>query len=185
MTDPFSTLGLPETLILEPGAVDAAWQKLAREEAGGEGANESVAAARNESRALLSDPVLRLERWLDLRDPTGGAGRAIDPALMDLFAKTGPVLAGTDALLARHGKASTALARALLAKEAVEAQLAVQALLQEIQALKSGFLDRYSEYETAGAAGDFSEARRALGQLKFLRRWEEQCRARLLALLET
>src|SRR5690606_11507848 len=97
----------------------------------------------------------------------------------------GPVLASTDALLARHRQATTAVARAVLAKEAVAAQFAVQGLLQEIQPLKAALTDRFPEFERDAASGEFAAALRTLGQLKFLKRWEEQCRDRLLALLAT
>lgn len=182
MTNPFEQLGLPESLLVEPAAVEAAWQSLAREEGD---ADEAAAAARNEARALLSDPVGRLEAWLRIADPDAEPDRAVAPELMDLFAAIGPKLASTDALLVRHRQSGTALARALLAKEAVEAQLAVQGLLQRIQSVAASFTGRFAALEAAAASGEFAEARRALGQLKFLRRWEQQCRERLLALLAT
>ncbi len=182
MTNPFALLGLPESLLLDPALVEEAWRSLTRDDGA---AAEAEAAARNQARVILLDPVSRLAAWLDLVTPPGAVERAIAPALMDLFAKIGPVLASTDALLARHRKSGTALARALLTKEAVAAQLAVQGLLQEIQPLKAALTERFPEFEAAAASGEFGEARRALGQLKFLRRWEEQCRERLLALLAT
>jgi hypothetical protein len=182
MSDPFALLGLPRSPHLDPGDVERAWRGLNREAADSD-ADES--SALNEARARLVDPVSRLAAWLELVDPAGVPERGISPALMDLFAKIGPVLASTDSLLARHRQAGTALARALLAKEAVAAQLAVQGLLQEIQPLKNALIDRFPGFEAAIAGDGLVEARRALGQLKFLKRWEEQCRERLLALLAT
>ena len=120
-----------------------------------------------------------------MKDPGGEVERGLSPLLMDLFAKIGPVLARADSLLTRHRKATTTLARAVLAKEAVGAQLAVQALMQELQSAKGDLLVGFPGFETAARVQDFAEARRALGALKFLRRWEEQCRERLLALLAT
>jgi hypothetical protein len=182
MTDPFALLGLPRSPHLDPGDVDRAWRDLNREAQGGA---SDEAAALNEARARLLDPVSRLAAWLDLVDPGGEPERGISPDLMELFARIGPILASTDSLLARHRQASTAIARALLAKEAVAAQLAVQGLLQEIQPLKNALIDRFPEFGATAATGRWVEARRALGQLKFLKRWEEQCQQRLLALLAT
>lgn len=183
MTDPFALLGLHRSPCLDPGDVERAWREWNREAR--DGGTDAEAAALNEARARLIDPVSRLAAWLDLVDPGGEPERGISPGLMDLFTKIGPVLASTDALLARHRQASTAIARALLAKEAVAAQLAVQALLQEIQPLKNALTDRFPEFEATATTGGLAGARRALGHLKFLRRWEEQCRERLLALLAT
>lgn len=178
MSDPFADLGLPVALDLEPALVENAW----RERCHDSGAESDAV---NSARSRLSDPVSRLEAWLNLVDADGVPDRGLSPGLMDLFARIGPVLSSTDDLLARHRKATTALARALLAKESVAAQLAVQGLMQEIQPLKTTLTTRFPEYETASASGDFSGARQALGQLKFLKRWEEQCRDRLIALLAT
>jgi hypothetical protein len=143
------------------------------------------AALVSQAERLLGQVPAILAAWLDLVDPGGAPERGISPDLMDLFARIGPILASTDSLLARHRQASTAIARALLAKEAVAAQLAVQGLLQEIQPLKNALIDRFPEFGATAATGRWVEARRALGQLKFLKRWEEQCQQRLLALLAT
>ena len=178
MRNPFALLGLPESLLLDPASVETAWRDLSRE---GQDGDETEASALNHARTVLADPVSRLAAWLEVMAPGLAPDRAIAPSLMDLFSKIGPVLATTDAVLARHRKATTALARAMLAKEAIAAQLAVQDLLPQIQSLKTALTDRFGEFE----AGDFKAASRALGQLKFLKRWEEQCRERLLALIAT
>lgn len=182
MTNPFAILGLPESLLIDPATIESAWRDRSR---AAPSPGEGSASGQNRARALLSDPVTRLAAWLEVKAPGLAPDRAIAPALMDLFAKIGPVLASTDALLARHRQATTALARAILAKEAVASQLAVQRLLQEIQSAKAASLDRFADFEEAGKAGEFSPAAAALGPLKFLKRWEEQCRERLLALLAT
>lgn len=198
MTNPFALLGLPESLLLEPALVEESWRRRWREsespderaasEAASDAAAETTAdaaaeAEANAARAALIDPVSRLQSWLALLDPAGEVERGLAPSLMDLFAQISPVLASTDALLARHAQVSTALARAVLAKEAVASQLAVQDRLRGIKAAQDALLTRFPEFETAAAVGDYTEARRALGSLKFLKRWEEQCRERLLALL--
>ncbi len=182
MTNPFALLGLPESLRLDPAAIEDAWRKRVRED---ESAAGPDTAGIHSARARLADPASRLGAWLEAKSPGGEPERAVAPELMDLFAKIGPVLASTDALLSRHRQATTALARAVLAKEAVAAQLAVQGLLQEVQPLKTALTGRFAEFEAAADRGDYGEARRALGQLKFLDRWEAQCRERLLALLAT
>ena len=182
MTNPFAILGLPESLLLDPAAIESSWREHHRE---GEAPSAGDASDHNRARALLSDPVSRLAAWLDMKAPAIPHDRSISPALMDLFAKIGPVLARTDALLARHRQATTALARALLTKDCITAQLEVQALLQEIQPVKADFLDRFAAFEKAAEHEDFAAATAALGPLKFLKKWEEQCRERLLALIAT
>ncbi len=182
MTNPFAILGLPESLVLDPVVIETAWRDLHRD---GRDHAGDTASDRNVARAILTDPVDRLACWLGRVDPDGEPERGISANLMDLFARIGPVLTTIDALLTKHRKATTALARAVLAKEAVAAQLAIQTLLQEIQPMKGALTDRFAEFEERARSGDCREAQRALGELKFLKRWEEQCRERLLALLGT
>jgi hypothetical protein len=182
MTSPFAILGLPESLVIGPASIEAAWRSLHSDE---EGTTPNDRSDQNRARALLSEPVTRLAAWLEVKAPEIAPARAIAPALMDLFAKIGPVLSQTDALLARHRQATTSLARALLTKDSIAAQLAVQDLLQQIQSAKAAYLDRFADFEDAAKHGDFTAAAAAIGPLKFLKRWEEQCRERLLALIAT
>jgi hypothetical protein len=182
MTNPFAILGLPESLLLDPASIESAWREHHRDD---EDPAVGNASDQNRARALLSDPVPRLAAWLEVKAPEIAPDRAIAPALMDLFSKIGPVLSQTDPLLARHRQATTALARALLTKDSITAQLAVQEMLQQIQAAKAGYLDRFADFEEAAEHGDFTTAAAALGPLKFLKKWEEQCRERLLALIAT
>lgn len=182
MTNPFAILGLPESLLLDPASIESAWREQTRDVST---SGDESAPDQNRARALLTDPVTRLAAWLEVKAPSIIPDRAIAPALMDLFAKIGPVLNQTDSLLARHRQATTALARALLTKDAIAAQLAVQEMLQQIQAAKATYLDRFADFEEAAGHEDFTAAAAAVGPLKFLKKWEEQCRERLLALIST
>lgn len=178
MTNYYALLGLPETLTLDSACVEDSWRTLTR--------RDSSAAHEpdlNLARSTLLDPVSRLAHWLELRAPETGLDRAIEPALMDLFSEVSPVIKDTDDLLNRHRRASTALARAVLTREAIAAQLSIQGLLQRIQSLKTSFIERFETLEAEGHRGFYDEATKCLGQLKFLSRWEEQCRERLLSLI--
>lgn len=178
----FALLELPESLNLDSEAVENSWREKRRSL---ENATGDSTADLNEARAVLSDPALRLAHWLALRDPGIPPDRSIDPTLMDLFAAISPVLETTDQVIARHRRTTTALAKAVLTREAIGAQLKIQELLQKIRPLRSALSDQFAAIEDAGNAGDYQPATRALGQLKFLKRWEEQCQERLLALIAT
>ena len=62
MTNCFAILGLSESLILDPGDIEASWQAATREEHPDRspGTQEHRAAALNKARATLSVPVDRL-----------------------------------------------------------------------------------------------------------------------------
>ena len=185
MTNYFALLGLPESPGLDTEAVENSWRERRRELADStDGSNAEIDSPDlNQARATLGDSTLRLAHWLALRAPDSPADRSIDPALMDLFSAISPVLEKTDEVVARHRRATTALAKAMLTREAIEAQLKIQGLLQQIQPLRSAILEQIDSIEMAGASGDYRPASRALGQLRFLKRWEEQCRERLLSLI--
>ncbi len=181
MTNYFALLGLPETLVLDPDAVESAWHEAIRETSA---ASEDTLINLNEARATLADIARRLAHWLELKRTGGSLYRSIDPSLMDLFSAISPVLESTDLLIARLRKASTALTRAALTREAISAQLSVQERLRQIQSAKLVLAEQFPALESAAESGDLAPSWKCLGQLKFLNRWEAQCRERLLALIE-
>lgn len=181
MTSLFSVLGLPENLSIEPSEVDSAWQALTRESAEVEASKDAEV---HRARAVLSDPALRLEHWLELHEVELSRGSSIEPGLMDLFSKIHAALEAADSVYRRHREATTTLGKALLSKEAVQAQLSVQECLASIQGKKSESTERFSDFESEGEQGTFTSAEAALGQLKFLKKWEQQCQERLLQLIE-
>jgi len=183
----FTILDLPERLQLDPDEVDDAWREATKQhhpDGSTEAADGEHSTELNRARSVLSDPVQRLEHWLDLRQPAAAPDQAIDPSLMDLFSDIHSTLETTDDVLSRHRAATTDLGRALLAREAVEAQLAVQDCLRRVQELESSVVERFGEFETSAEQHAFDDALAGLGQLKFLRKWKQQCQDRLLGLLE-
>ncbi|MEM1442829.1 MAG: hypothetical protein AAGF67_10845 [Verrucomicrobiota bacterium] len=181
MTNHFAVLGLPESLSVEAAEVDAAWQTHTREIASREMPEDTEIHL---ARAVLSEPVSRLEHWLELKEVELERGSSMEPDFMDLFSKIHAALESADSVYLRHQKATTALGKALLSKEAVEAQLSVQECLSTIHGKKRERIDRFPDFENEADQGHFVNASSALGQLKFLRKWEQQCQERLLQLIE-
>lgn len=175
MSNLFAILDLPESLILESGDIEASWREKTRAGESGE---------LHEARATLTDPVRRLEHWLQLRKVEAPRGSSMPPRTMDLFSQIHGVLSETDAVITKLKSSTTALMRAVITKSAVQAQLKLQECMQQIQQEKAARLDRFAEFDKLGDAGEFAEAVEVLGQLKFLRKWEQQCQERLLSLLE-
>jgi hypothetical protein len=186
MTNYFALLGLSESLTLDPDAVELAWREANTKLATGNDvpSREQDVIGLNEARATLTEITARLAHWLEFKDPAGQADRAIDPSLMDLFSAISPVLESTDALIDRIRRATTALSKAILTREAIAAQLSVQELLRHIQSAKMSLAEQFASLEAAGVRGEFTSSWKCLGQLKFLSRWDGQCRERLLSLIE-
>ena len=183
----FSILGLPETLDLGQAEIDEGWDRSTRAKHSDDEKDEKRSEAVSQihkARAVLSDPVSRLEHWLMLKDPEHTSNHSLSPELMDLFGEIQPSIEKADEVLAKHRKSTTALAKALLTKEAIDAQLAIQGCMQKIRPLKEKSVESFPALEEDGRNGDFESAGLTLNRLKFLRKWEQQCQERLLALLE-
>jgi len=190
--DHFSRLGLPVRLELEAPEIEEAWRRAtkvahpdshaATEQPGPESTD---LASLHQARETLLDPTSRLGEWLRLISSQATAPAAISSELMDVFTQLGPRLAHTDALLGQHQKAGSGIARAVLARPLVEAQLSLQESLREIQELRQARIAPFAEWDGAAATGPFAAAHRALHDLKFLRKWEREVSERLIQLLAT
>lgn len=181
MTNHFEILDLPCSLLLDPSVVESAWETATREDHPDLSGNDTTEA--NQARSVLGDPVTRLEHWLELRGVEARRDQTISPQLMDLFATMNPILADADSIIDRMQKASSALGKALLAKEAAAAQLKIQNSLGEIMTMKLAIIDQFGDFEAAGESGAYTASSEGLAQLKFLKKWEQQGQARLLTLL--
>lgn len=189
MKDHFSALGFSPCLVLDLETVEEAWREATREHAGDSGeepkppSSDDPLADIHEARAVLSDPVKRLSHWLALRGISPSRATTMDSEMMNLFGSLGEILAKTDEFLTRHAAASSALAKALLTKEAIAVQLELQEQMQQVQAQKQTALGRFPELESLASRNEFEAATSTLQQLQFLTKWEAQCQERLLSLL--
>jgi len=187
MADPFDALGLEPSLRLGLDDIESAWRERVRSshpdvdpEAAGAG---DATADLNEARQRLTDPAERLAAWLSIRGAEEERVPPLDPDMTSFFGEVGECFGNIDGLLDRRNQASAALAKALLAKQAVEAQLALQGVMQSIQERRAAVEERFDVFESEAQEGRFDAALRALARLRFLRKWEAGCRERLLALM--
>ncbi len=184
MDDAFATLNLERRLGLEPDAIESAWRQLSRElHPDADAGDADRAAAVNRAHQVLRSPGQRLRHWLELHGITPGRQAAIDPVMMDFFTEVGAVLAEADDVLKRRAAASSALARALLAEAEISVQQKLQALLGKLQRERAALTDRFPDFETAAASGDFDDALAATGRLGFFEKWDRQVQERLMSLI--
>ena len=186
MTNLFAILGLPDSLLLNLAEIEDAWRTATKkghpDQKGG--ATNSVSADLNRARSVLSSPAERLAHWLELKVSDHEPNHSLNPELMDLFATINTALQKADSVISRNQNSTTALAKALLAKESVDAQLGIQQKMAHIHQFKESIVGIFPEIEEAASSGNFESANRNLSQLKFLTKWEQQCQVRLLSLLE-
>lgn len=192
--DPFELLGLAPSLQIAPAEVESAWRNRAKAShpdrpSPPPGPADSVspspdhAAALHRARETLANPAARLEAWLRRHGVAPERSAAIDPGLMDAFARTNNAVSRADAVLARTRQAGSALAKALLAKETAAIQLSLQESMGDLRKKSQALEAVFPDLEAAAEAGDFTQALTTLASLKFLTKWQTSCQEKLLALL--
>ena len=193
MTDPFALLGEARRPDLNPERVKDTFHRLSREQHpdaiadGGEGVGDENFARLNQAQATLRDPKARLRSLLELEYPeVRVAGPAIvPPSLADLFAPVLTLLREVDALLAQKTAASSALAKALLARQEWALREAAAALLEKLASLHAAALAELRAFDAAWDPRPPDAAARLLdlhGRFAYLSRWTEQLRERLFEL---
>ena len=186
--DHFQALGLARKAALDSEAVRQSFQsasKTVHPDAGGDALQFEVL---NRANSVLSDPAARLRHLAHLEfgrtpDPAG----AVSAETMALFECVGSALAKADEFLKRRGAASSAIARALLAKDEAEVGAALMAASGSVRGRRGEALAACQSVDAALAAGEREAAEGLLAstlrELAFLGKWEAQLGERLAALL--
>ena len=187
--DYFALLGEPRRPWLDPQGVKDTFHRLSRTEHPDQAAGaDSDFALLNTAQATLGDPKARLRHLLELEYPqvrlTGPSN--VPAGLADRFVSVHGLLRETDALLAKKSAASSALAKALLAREEHAAREKVEAALDALGALldeAEGQLQGFDALWTADRPADGADTLLSLyQQFAYLSRWTEQLRKRLFQL---
>lgn len=185
--DYFEALDLPRRADLDPDAVRAAFHAKSRAAHPDRGGDAGAFSALGEAHACIADPARRLKHLatLELGEPPDAAG-AVDPATMSLFETVGSALGLADIFLKASARASSAVAKALLANDAAAAASAVFAASGAVRARKAELIGRFADIDRALGAGEKEAARGAIGEcaraLAFLGKWEAQLADRMAAM---
>jgi curved DNA-binding protein CbpA len=184
--DAFALLDLPRRASLSGEEVRAAFQRkgaaLHPDGAGEEERARRTAefAALNEAHAILSSQPRRLRHLLELGYPGAAAaktGAVMDGEMMTLFSSVGGAVQEAAAVQSRKQKASSALARAMLAGEEMKAQEALETATQGVEAAREKLDAELAEWDT-GDAGDGGAAKlqSCAARAGFLEKWQAQLR---------
>ncbi|MDF1816898.1 MAG: J domain-containing protein [Verrucomicrobiales bacterium] len=186
MQNLFEVLSLRCDLTISDSEIDQSWRTLSQEHhpdlIGKDGVDISTRI--NEARDVLTRPAGRLEQWLRVKSGESSPRNAsLNEDLMCLFSTVGDSLGRADEAIKAIKASRTALAKSLLMPGTLAAQKRIQTSLGEIHRKIGSITDRFPEFEADAEKGEFQKAIAALGELKFLEKWQRECQQRLLELI--
>lgn len=179
--DAFELLGLPRQAALDEAEIQARHHERIAGSHPDQAANPDErdafskrASELNQAAQTLKNPVSRLRHLLDLIAPGEKHDAGLDQGLMDLFTQVGSAVQTAQQLLAKKSAASSALAKALLTEEEIQAQETLQTALAEVTRAESAL-----DFQVS----DPADLRRLYTKLSFLDKWRRQLNEKLLALI--
>lgn len=185
--DFFALLGEPRRPWLDPEDIKEKFHELSRTAHPDQQTENRTDFARlNQAQTVLRDPKARLRHLLELEFPhvrlSGPA--SVPRELADLFAPIHGLLQAIDALLAKKTAASSALAKALLAREEFSLREKAEARLEELESFHAAAVAELQAFDAewkerlhdAGRLHDFYQ------RFAYLSRWSGQTRERLFEL---
>ena len=187
--DFFALLGEARRPWLDPEAVKEAFHLLSRTTHPDQPVAENADfALLNQAQTTLREPKLRLRHLLELEYPEVKlSGPSNVPAgLADLFVSVHGLLAEADAVFKKKVDASSALAKALLAREEFTAREKVESVLEQLDALQAGAVEALRAFDSLWTGTRPPDAAATLlglyQRFAYLSRWSEQLRERLFQL---
>lgn len=188
--DAYTLLGLPRRAALTAEEVRAAFQQKGAashpdhaDTADGRPLATENFAAINEAAITLSSPSRRLRHLLFLEYPeaetAARTGAAMDGAMMQLFSLTAAAVQQASAVQEKKQNASSALLKALLAEQEMQAQETLETAAREVDAAIEGLSAELISLDTSRAEGARIAAslQSCAARAGFLEKWQAQLRA--------
>jgi curved DNA-binding protein CbpA len=185
--DAFALLELPRRASLSVEEVRSAFQRKGAElhpdGAGNEerGQRTEDFTALNEAHAILGSLPRRLRHLLELEYPRVAAaktGAVMDGEMMTLFSMVGGAVQLAASVQARKLKASTALSRAMLAGEEMQAQEKLEAATEQVETVRESLEAELMELDAVRESGGDAAGRlqSCAARAGFLEKWQAQLR---------
>ena len=185
--DYFEVLGLRRRVFIDNEALRARYRELSKQAHPDAGGTTERAALLNDAQNCLSATSARLKHFIELEFPEAHPehGGQIPPALMDLFLVVAAGMQKADAVISKHRGAQSAVVKALLKQDELEAQETLENSAARVRATMETLertLDGSADDGGAPALAKLQELQRTFA---FLEKWRAQIRAKLLALFES
>ena len=180
-TDAFALLGLPRCASVSAEEVRDAFQKAAAAVHPDAAENDEDRARRteqfavlNEAHAILTSLPRRLRHLLALQYPHTAAARTgavMDSAMMELFSTVAATVQRAAAVQSKKQRAATALTKAMLAREEMEARESLESAVEKVEAAREAL-----EAALAEDDADAETLQSCAACAGFLEKWRTQLR---------
>lgn len=187
MADYFTLLSLPPRAVMDENQLQKAYLSATRlahpDQVGGD---TQLSSDLNAALETLKSPVTRLKHLVEQHSQTAWRAVPLEPALMSLFEKLGPLLQLSAQFLARKQAATSALARALLSSEEMRLRESLEALNEDIEVLWQQLESSLATCDVRIAEADasvWSDLQALQAKFSYLAKWRAQIREKLLGLM--
>ena len=174
---------------MDAAALQSAYTALSREAHPDHGGSEERASAVNAAFETLRSPEKRLKHLMEIAAPEEAkAWRTVplDESMMSVFMELGSALDASAKLVEKKSKASSALAKALLANEEMALRDRLETIgfgVEEKKVAMEAGLPALDERLAVGDMSVWKDIAAIQARLAYLAKWQAQIRERLLALM--
>lgn len=182
MHDQFKTLSLPRLAALDPEQIKAKFHEFSRDlhpDAGNTKDSDAFTQL-NTAQTTLTRPSTRLRHLIELETGTPPEKRsAMSPDLMDLFSQIAPVLSSADHHLQRKTQTTTAVARAMLSKDAPEHIQSLMTIGGQLSTYRKTLESRLPLVDDQKNTQRLKEAATLAHEFAFIEKWQSQVQERM------
>ena len=187
MADFFALLSLPPRAALNEEQLQQAYLSATRQAHPDHiGGDSMLSSDLNAAQEALKSPVTRLKHLVEQHSQTAWRAVPLQPTLMSLFEKLGPLLLLSAQFLARKQIASSALAKALMSSEEMRLRESLEALNEEIEILwqqLESALPACDQRITQADPSVWPDLQALQAKFSYLAKWRSQIREKLLGLM--
>lgn len=173
----FAQLHLPVSLTLKEEELRSAYQLAAKNAHPDQGGSKEQSAQINQSYQIILSPAKRLKHWLELHGVEGDARGTISHDLLETFTAVNALCEKVDAFLKQKKSIQTALALAILEKQALPLQEKISIHISELQLLIEKQSFPFHDWQNTGEL-DPKDAWQCVRNLSFLEKWRDDLRMR-------
>lgn len=187
--DAFAIFSIPRKAALDSAQLQATYAALSRAAHPDHGGSEESAAAVNAAYEMLRFPEKRLKHLIEIAAPEGAkAWRTVplDESMMSVFMELGSALDASAKLMERRSKATSALAKALLANEELVLRERLETIGFGLEERKVSMEAGFAQLDERLDSGDetvWKDVAATQARLAYLAKWQTQIRERLLAMM--